>query len=683
MPSLIALIVFIISIVTPVVSSGEINLNSGHLSAAESIELNHLASIFDNPAGDQTLHRFLSDNDMKQDATMTVMGIRKRWGELSPEFKEIASKYFLSKPAQLNSQFLPKTPPGSIKSVRGTHLLPNWVETEHFNIEWGNNLFNGDRGADSDKIISCSAGFNSGSVCSGVPDLVDKWANYLEEVWSYETKYLGYVEPTGTEMYLFDVYIANTRDKMTGNDDDLTPSLGFNYLGLTVTYCDKNYFQICKDDNQHVPYSYIVVNNSYSDDQTIKITAAHEFFHAIQFSYPSIDKWWSSPSDHWWIEASATWMEEAVYDEVNNYYARIRSWLRSPELSLKNDGGSNSDHKYGDVIFILYLTDVYLKNRDFVRSVWERDEGGIDAIKNVLATEMYGQVDFESAFRAFVALNAVADIGETYGGYEEGKQYGRAAVTKEHKEYPVASSVSSSSAPHELGANYIHFLPPGNDNKRLTIQFDGSDGINWAAMLVKVRSDGEGFERDDLAIDQTHKSGCLSMDGFGSDYSEVFLVSSVLIDPGLTETAPYSYKAALGNSCPDAEIQAFYLPQDPKINPAINDSSDKRCFIATAAFGSSGSPYVRILRDFRDHYLMTFNHGRAFVAAYYSVSPHIAELLEKHPPAPLIVRYALFPVIGIAYLFLNPALSAGIFFVVFLLSVLTLIIYSRKALKKV
>ena len=671
MPALIALIVFFFPIFTPVTSTGEINLNSGHLSTKESVELKQLDSVFNNSAGDLTLHRYRSDADLMQDATMTVMGIRKKWKDLSPEFKEIASRYFLSKPSSVNDQSLQKTLMRNVQSVRGAHLLPNWVETAHFNIEWGNNLLKSDSGSDSSEIVSCSAAFNSGSACSGVPDFVDKWAEYLEEVWAYETGQLGYIKPVGTELYLYDVYIANTRDNITGNADDLTPSLGFNYLGLTVTYCDKDYSQICKDDKFHDSYSYILVNNSYSDDQAMKITAAHEFYHAIQFSYPSIDEWWSSPDDHWWIEATATWMEEVVYDEINHYYTRVRSWLRSPELSLKNTGTIYSGHEYGDVIFILYLTDVYLKDREFVRTVWERYEGGIEALNTVLATEKYGKVDFESSFRGFIALNAVADIGEAYGGYEEGKQYGRAAVTKEHGDYPATSSVSSVPAPHELGANYIHFLPPDNDGNRLTIEFDGSDGINWAAMLVKVRSDGTGFERDDLAIDPSYKTVCHSVDGFGSVYSEVFLIASVLIEPGLIETAPYSYKAALGSPCPDPAIQAYSVAQISETDPAINDGSDKRCFIATVAFGSSDSPYVRILRDFRDIYLLNSGYGQAFVAAYYSLSPSMADFLELHPPAPLIVRYTLFPLIGIAYLLLNTSLFGMVVLAAIFISILS------------
>ncbi len=684
MPLLIAIIIVLLSISAPAISSGENNyIHSGSLNAEENFALNQLDSVFDNSTSGMILHRNMPEADQMHDATMMVMDIRKRWNEWSPEFKKTASDYFLSKPSSENNQSRPGTLMRSTSTVRGTHLLPNWVETDHFNIEWGNNLLNSDSGTDSSEVVSCSAAFNNGSACAGIPDLVDRWADYLEEVWAFETGQLGYIKPAGTETYLYDVYIANTRDNITGNADDLTPSLGYNYLGLTVTYCDKDYFQICKDDNSQESYSYIVVNNSFSDEQTMKITAAHEFFHAIQFSYPSIDEWWFSPDDHWWIEATATWMEEVVYDESNHYYPRVWSWLKSPELSLKNSGTSYSGHEYGDVIFILYLTDVFVKNRDFVRNVWESNNSGIDALNTVLATDKYGNVDFESAFRGFIAVNAVADIGEAYGGYEEGEQYGRAAVTRKHEVYPATTSVSLFSAPHELGANYIHFIPPGNDDNRLTIEFDGTDGINWATMLVKVRSDGTGFEREDLAVDPSFKSGCHSVDGFGSVYSEVFLVASVFIEPTLIETAPYSYKAALGSSCPDTIIQAFSVLGISEAAPAINDGSDKRCFIATVAFGSSDSPYVRILRDFRDHYLLNSVYGRLFVTAYYSVSPSIADFLDNHQPAPVIVRYALFPLIGIAFLLLNTTLPAKIVLAVVLLSTFSLYAHTCKTSKKV
>jgi clostripain len=49
------------------------------------------------------------------------------------------------------------------------------------------------------------------------------------------------------------------------------------------------------------------------------------------------------------------------------------------------------------------------------------------------------------------------------------------------------------------------------------------------------------------------------------------------------------------------------------------------CFIATAAYGTPLHEDITVLRDFRDEYLMTNLAGRAFVKAYYTMSPPIAE----------------------------------------------------------
>jgi hypothetical protein len=41
------------------------------------------------------------------------------------------------------------------------------------------------------------------------------------------------------------------------------------------------------------------------------------------------------------------------------------------------------------------------------------------------------------------------------------------------------------------------------------------------------------------------------------------------------------------------------------------------CFIATAAFGSYMEPKVKLLRDFRDEYLLDSTPGKWFVKQYY------------------------------------------------------------------
>ncbi|MFC2169560.1 CFI-box-CTERM domain-containing protein [Acidobacteriota bacterium] len=75
----------------------------------------------------------------------------------------------------------------------------------------------------------------------------------------------------------------------------------------------------------------------------------------------------------------------------------------------------------------------------------------------------------------------------------------------------------------------------------------------------------------------------------------------------------------------------------------------KKCFIATAAYGSSFHPHVKILRKFRDEYLMPHKPGRMFVNFYYKHSPPLAEFLTKHKILKSTVRLCLVPLVSGCY----------------------------------
>lgn len=73
---------------------------------------------------------------------------------------------------------------------------------------------------------------------------------------------------------------------------------------------------------------------------------------------------------------------------------------------------------------------------------------------------------------------------------------------------------------------------------------------------------------------------------------------------------------------------------------------DHRCFIATAAFGSSLAPELNALRAFRDRRLMAHPLGRLFVRTYYRVSPSLAAFISRHEGLRAVVRATLRPVVG-------------------------------------
>jgi hypothetical protein len=116
--------------------------------------------------------------------------------------------------------------------------------------------------------------------------------------------------------------------------------------------------------------------------------------------------------------------------------------------------------------------------------------------------------------------------------------------------------------------------------------------------------------------------------------------------------------------------------------PAVDSGGSSGCFIATAAYGSKFEPHVKLLRDFRDKFLLNNALGKAFIRAYYTYSPPIADFISKHDHLRTVVRVSLLPVVGMSWV----ALKLGISFTTtlmffFSMGTIGLISFRRKKIK--
>lgn len=78
----------------------------------------------------------------------------------------------------------------------------------------------------------------------------------------------------------------------------------------------------------------------------------------------------------------------------------------------------------------------------------------------------------------------------------------------------------------------------------------------------------------------------------------------------------------------------------------------KKCFVATAAFGSELAPQVERLRQFRDQVLRKSSLGRSFVKTYYEHSPLLASWVAEHEIVRVWVRSQLWLILLVAELIL-------------------------------
>jgi peptide/nickel transport system substrate-binding protein len=78
---------------------------------------------------------------------------------------------------------------------------------------------------------------------------------------------------------------------------------------------------------------------------------------------------------------------------------------------------------------------------------------------------------------------------------------------------------------------------------------------------------------------------------------------------------------------------------------------ERRCIIATAAYGSELSPYVQKLRSFRDEVVMNSFAGREFMkvfnAIYYPWSTPLAKIISRHDTLRTVVRLSIYPLIAV------------------------------------
>jgi hypothetical protein len=208
---------------------------------------------------------------------------------------------------------------------------------------------------------------------------------------------------------------------------------------------------------------YCVLDDDFARSQfgsppinSLKATAAHEFFHAVQFAYDYAE-------DAWFMEATATWMEERVFDSVNDN----RQYLRHGQLGapgrpldiFQDFGGA----QYGNWVFFEYLSHRF-KNT-VVRTAWRRAaaDGADRGFFSIQAVEAALPVGFPGVFGKYAAANTAPSRF-----YAEGDHWKAAPPARRHELTGTDREAGSSFRIDHLASKNVRIKPGA-----------GTDGSGW------------------------------------------------------------------------------------------------------------------------------------------------------------------------------------------------------------
>lgn len=246
---------------------------------------------------------------------------------------------------------------------------------------------------------------------NGVPDFVERCAQYLEESWELQFTELEFVAP----------------DLSSGPYPVSFQSMGT--YGYTTT------------QGAGGAGTRIVLNNDFlgfppNDDPegdvigAMKVTCVHELRHASQFATSG----WSEPG--LWVEVDATWIEDIGYDDVNDYYNYLTSGspISNPTLPL-DAGGSGS---YEDCVWQHYLSERW--SVWVIQEFWNRRAA--NPVEDVMtsydgAMQTVGGSVLEN-FVEFATWNLSTGTRAWPGeGYEEASRYPTSPYSEQASSLPV------------------------------------------------------------------------------------------------------------------------------------------------------------------------------------------------------------------------------------------------------
>ena len=482
-----------------------------------------------------------------------------------------------------------------------------------------------------------TSGINAPNIASinqytnlGLTSITD-WANKVAD--AFETAYTyyvnqGYHPPPNVPYDVYLVSLASASEYGVTQDIRNVPSSGYPNASSSFIELDKDFTNV------------IFKPGTYSPLQSLQITSAHEFHHAIQYGY-------NYYFDIWYAEATSTWFEDEVYDTVNQSYTYIQPWFTQSNLSLDIAPSTTTGGGYGRWIFNRYLAENH--TIPVVRSFWEKLAG---LNPTTSPTNSSGDIQMAPVIDTVLSSSYNSTLAADFFGFTK-RIYTRdwTSHTGDLSQIPTYTpdasySLTSTSLvaptvtlPHYSFAYYK--LTPTASISSVNIYLNKTSGIQSAAFqkssngtITEIQPNSDGISYSISGFNMSSEVALLIANTTDVDGHQVSFSTNNTSLPVTEPTGSSVYQTSSGRD---------------------SSSSGSGCFIATAAYGSYLHPHVQSLRAFRDQHLLTNAPGRAFVALYYRCSPPMAEVIARHAVLRGLARLILTPLVAAV---VHPLISA-------------------------
>ncbi|MCP9769694.1 hypothetical protein EGI22_17460 [Lacihabitans sp. LS3-19] len=196
-------------------------------------------------------------------------------------------------------------------------------------------------------------------------------------------------------------------------------NLGFSYssrsswpMNVTIKKLDAGVYGYASNSVLGYNYGCMEFNSdNLKDDDELKLTAGHEFFHLVQSFYDPRNRFSRAKSGnytHFWLdEATAVWIEK-MFSTQTNYVSNIRnSHQMAPFSGFQKGAEENAgEHGYGMSAVVKYLT---VKNGDaLVRTAYQSIKANKHPVEAISPTTPF--IWWDSFFRDYLEGKVYDDV---------------------------------------------------------------------------------------------------------------------------------------------------------------------------------------------------------------------------------------------------------------------------------